>query len=135
MSLPLDEDDPGSTKSGLAGAGPGEKPETIVRLVRPGVGVQEYHLPGGATLADLLRRSGATTTNQIVYIDGIMAGESATLHHGAVVMIVPRPRNGSIEEPWRATISSFRDEELFRQYAEAVKARRRDLGPNEVPGA
>jgi len=35
-------------------------------------------------------------------------------------------------DPWRATITSFRNEALFRQYIEALRVRRRDLAPDEV---
>jgi hypothetical protein len=45
----------------------------------------------------------------------------------------PKSRGAGVEEPWRATIPSFRDEALFRQYTEALKARRRDLGPDQDP--
>src|SRR5271157_4791366 len=60
-------------QSGMAGVGLVEKSKTLVRLVRPGVGVQRYRLRKGATLADLVRRSKATTTCQAVYLDGVLA--------------------------------------------------------------
>lgn len=122
-------------EGGLDGVGLGVKPKILVRLLRPGVGVQKYHLTKGATLADLLRRSEATTTNQAVSVDGLEAEETVPLHDGAVVMIVPQPRNSAVDEPWRVTIPSFQDEALFRQYTEALKARRRDLGLEEEPEA
>src|SRR5271157_5813982 len=40
-------------ESGMAGVGLGENSRTLVRLVRPGVGVQRFRLRKGATLADL----------------------------------------------------------------------------------
>src|SRR5207248_1407679 len=103
----------GFAESGLAGVGLGGKPKTQVRLVRPGVGVQKYDLPNGAALADLLRRSKATTTNQAIYVDGVKAEETVPLRDGAVVMIVPQPRNAAVDEPWRATIPSFQDDDLL----------------------
>jgi hypothetical protein len=118
-------------EGGLAGVGLDAKPKALVRLVRPGLGTQKYRLPEGATLAELLHRSGATTTNQAVYVDGVMGGDSVPLHDGAVVVIVPQLRNGAVDEPWRATIPSFQDEALFQQYSDILKARRRDLGPVE----
>jgi hypothetical protein len=42
-----------------------------------------------------------------------------------------KPSNAKVDEPWRATIDSFQDDALFRQYTEILKARRRDLGPAE----
>jgi hypothetical protein len=115
------------TENGLAGVGLSVKPKTRVRLVRLGVGVHKYDLPRGAILADLLRRSETTLTNQVIYVDGVMAEESVPLRDGAVVMIVPQPRNAAVDEPWRATIPSFQDEDLFRAYTEAVNARRSDF--------
>jgi hypothetical protein len=50
-------------------------------------------------------------------------------------MIVSLPQRAAVAEPWRATIPSFRDEALFHQYTETLKARRRDLGPDEDPKA
>jgi hypothetical protein len=125
----------GFVEGGLAAVGLDAKPKTLVRLVRPGVGTETFCLPEGATLAELLHRSGATTTNQAVYVDGVMAGDTVPLHDGAVVMIVPQPRNGAVDEPWLATIPSFQDEALFQQYTEILKARRRDLGPDEDEGS
>jgi sulfur carrier protein ThiS len=120
---------------GLAGVGLARRPGTIVRLVRPEIGVQEFRLEEGATLADLLHRSEATTTNRAVYVDGVAATETLALRDGSVVMIVPQPGRASADEPWRATIPSFRDEELYQQYAEVLKARRGDLGPDEDPAS
>ncbi|MGO9463753.1 MAG: hypothetical protein ACLQIB_48730 [Isosphaeraceae bacterium] len=125
----------GFAESGLAGVGLGAKSKTLVRLVRPGVGVQKFCLPRGATLAELLRQSDATTTDQAVYVDGVWTDETVPLHDGAVVMIVPRPRNATVDEPWRVTIPSFRDEALFQQYHEILKSRRRDVGEDEDAGS
>jgi hypothetical protein len=120
-------------ESGLAGVGLVGESKTLVRLVRPGVGVQTYRLQKRATLADLLRRSKARTTNQAVYVDGAMAEQTTPLPDGAVVMIVPQPRNAAVDEPWRATIPSFQDESLFRQYLQTLKAHRQDLAADEDP--
>jgi hypothetical protein len=118
-------------ESGLAGVGLSAEPKNVVRLVRPGLGVREYRLPKGATLADLLRRSRVNTTNQVIVVDGISFDEDKPLHNGAVVTIVPQLESAAPDAPWRATIPSFRDEALFRQYTDLLKARRRDLGPDE----
>ena len=71
----------------------------------------------GATLADLLRLSGASTVNQTVLIDGVPPEESLPLHNGVVVTIVPRPRNAAGDEPWRAAVPALRDEALFQEYS------------------
>jgi hypothetical protein len=123
----------GFAESGLAGVGLGGKPKTLVRLVRPGVGVQKYCLPNGATLADLLRRSEATTTNQAVYVDGVVAEETVPLRDGAVVMVVAQPRKTAVDDAWRATIPSFQDDDLFEQYREILKVRRRLRAREEDP--
>lgn len=109
--------------------------EIVVHLLRPGVGAGDYHLAEGATLADLLRLSGASTINQAVFVDGVPPEESLPLHNGVVVTIVPRPRNAATEEPWRAAVPSFRDEALFQEYSEALKARRQEGDPEGGPGA
>ena len=119
------------SKQGLAGVGLDETSMIRVRLVRPGVGVQKYDLPKGATLADLLHRSQATAMSQAVYIDGVPAEATVPLRHGAVVMIVPQPRKVPVAEPWRATIPSFQDDALFEEYRKILKAHRHDLGPDE----
>jgi sulfur carrier protein ThiS len=118
-------------ENGLAGVGLSEEPDNAVQLVRPGVGSREYHLPKGATVADLLRSSGANTGNQIIVVEGVAVDEETSLYDGAVVTVVPKPENAALDEPWRATIPSFRDEKLFREYAEFLKGRREDLGPDE----
>jgi hypothetical protein len=118
-------------EGGLAGVGLGGKPKSLVRLVRPGLGVQKYHLVNGATLGDLLRRTHTTTTDQTAYVDGLVADETMPLRDGSVVMIVPQLRNVAVDEPWRGTIPSFQDDELFEQYRAILKANRRDLCPDE----
>lgn len=106
--------------------------EILVHLVRPGVGAQDYHLPEGATLADLLRQSGTTTTDQAIFVDGISPEEGLSMSMGAIVTIVPLSRDASGDEPWRAAIPAFRDESLSREYSEALEARRRG-SPEEGP--
>lgn len=93
-------------EGGLAAVGLSGEPKNVVRLVRPGVGAQKYRLPRGATLGDLLRLSGATTANQVVVLDDVSADQETPLNDGAVVMIVPQPKNAALDEPWRTTIPS-----------------------------
>jgi sulfur carrier protein ThiS len=124
----------GFAESGLAGVGLNAKSKILVKIVQPGLGVQEYSLPEGATLAELLRRHGATTANQIVSVDGLIVEEKVPLHDGAVAVIVPQSRNAAGDEPWRATVPSFRDEALFRQYTDLLESGRQQLGPDEFEG-
>jgi hypothetical protein len=79
-----------------------------IHLITPGVGVRDYHLPEGATLADLLRQSATSTRDQAIFIHGLPA-----------------------DEPWRAVVPAFRDEALFQEYSEILKARR---FPGKVEG-
>ena len=113
------------------GVGLAAKPKILVRLVRPGAGVQKYCLPKAARLTELLPKSEAPTTNQAVYVNGVRTEETVPLRDGAVVMIVPQPRNAAVDEPWRATIPSFHDQTLFRQYTDILKSRRADLGEDK----
>ncbi len=124
----------GFAESGLVGVGLNAKSKILVKIVQPGLGVQEYSLPEGATLAELLRRHGATTANQIVYVNGLIVEEKVLLHDGAVAVIVPQSRKIAGDEPWRATIPSFRDEALFRQYTDLLESGRQQLGPDEDEG-
>jgi hypothetical protein len=116
---------------GLLGVGLGGKSAARVRLIRVGVGVHNYDLPTGANLAHLLGRANATTTDQAVYLDGVTADETMQLSDGAVVVLVPLPKTATVDELVRATIPSFRDDALFRQYTESLKAHRRDLSEDE----
>jgi hypothetical protein len=108
--------------------------EIQVHFVRTGV-TRDYHLPEGATLADLLRRSGVPAADQSVLVDGVTPEEALALRDGAVVTIVPRPGDADRDQPWRATIPAFRDEGLSREYTETLKARRRSVDPEEDPSA
>jgi hypothetical protein len=105
--------------------------EILVHLIRPGVGVQDYRLAEGATLADLLRQSGISTTDQAIFVDGIPPEEGLPLSMGVVVTLVPRSRDAAGDEPWRAAIPAFRDETLFQEYSEALEARRHGGDPEE----
>jgi hypothetical protein len=105
--------------------------EILVHLARPGVGIQDFHLTVGATLADLLRQSGTLMTEQDVLVDGIPPEEGLPLSMGVVVTVVPCPANGAGNEPWRAAMPAFRDEALFQEYSEALKARRHGGDPEE----
>ena len=98
--------------------------EILVHLLIPGVGAVDYHLAEGATLADLLRLSGASTTNRAVFLGDVLLTEGVPLPNDAVVAIVARPRNAAREEPWRAAVPAFRNEVLFQEYCEALKAHR-----------
>jgi len=62
--------------------------EILIHVVRPGVHMRDCHLAEGATLADLFPLSGVSTTEQIVFIDGVPLEEALPLRDRAVVTIV-----------------------------------------------
>jgi sulfur carrier protein ThiS len=109
-------------------------PKISVHLLIPGVGVRDYHLSEGATLADLLRQSATATTDQAIFVDGLPIEENLPLREGAVVTIVPMPRNSAADEPWRAVVPAFRDEALYQEYSEILGARRHENDPAEGQG-
>jgi hypothetical protein len=116
------------------------KPETstseiLVHLVRPGVATRDYHLSEGATLADLVRLSGVSTTDQAVLVEGVPIEEALPLLDGAVVTIAPQSRNVVGIEPWRAAITAFQDDALFQEYRDILETRRHEMIPEEDPGA
>jgi hypothetical protein len=51
------------------------------------------------------------------------------------VTIVPPSGHAVGAEPWRATIPALLDDDLFREYTEALKARREAEDPKEGPPA
>ncbi len=110
--------------------------EILVHLVRPGVVARDDHLSEGATLADLPRLSGVSTTDQAILVEGVPPEAALPLLDGVVVTVVPRPRNAvGDDEPWRAAVPAFRDEALFHEYQEVLEAPRREVMPDEDPAA
>jgi len=109
--------------------------EILVHFVQPGVGVRDYLVSERATLADVLLLSGILTANQAVLIDGVPSEEALPLRDGVVVTVMPRSRNDAGDEPWRAAVPAFRDEAVFREYSEALEARRRGVDPAGGPDA
>jgi hypothetical protein len=121
-------------ETGLAGVGLGEKPEVNVTLVRAGVGARKYRLPEGSTLDDLLVRAKATTKGQSVLVDGVIPETSLALHNGAIVVIAPAPRNAVGGEPPPTSVPSLRDDAIFEEYRDILKARRRSRAREEGSG-
>ena len=105
--------------------------EILVHLIEPDVRTREYRLSSGATLADLLRVSETSIVNQTVFVDGLGAEDPMPLRDGAVVTIIPRPRNAMGSEPWRSAIPAFRDEALFQEYSNAIMTNRDEVYPDE----
>ena len=116
---------------GLAGVGLGKKPEVAVTLIRAGIGVKKYRLPEGSTLEELISRSGATTVRQTVSVDGIIPDKPLPLHNGAVVIIAPAPKNAADGDHPHPAVPSLQDDDLFEQYRDILKARRKSRAREE----
>jgi hypothetical protein len=59
----------------------------LVHLVRAGDGAEDYNLSAGATLADLVYVSQASTANHAIFVNGVPPNEAVPLREGAVVTI------------------------------------------------
>jgi hypothetical protein len=105
--------------------------EILVRVVRPNVGARDYYMSAGATLTDPFRLSETSIENQAILVDGVPTVEIVQLQAGAVVTILPQAKKAAGTEPWREPIPAFRDEALFREYSDAVKARRDEVSSGE----
>ena len=109
-------------------------PEIVVHLVAPDGYERDYRMPGGITLAEFLRRSGTSTEDRSVLVDGAPPEDALPLRPGAVVTVALRSGVVAGNEPWRATIPAFRDEALFREYLEVIEAGRREADNDEDQG-
>jgi hypothetical protein len=99
--------------------------ETIgVTLLRMGVGKQEFDLPDGSTLGDLLRAAGVDPQDQTVFIDGKPLEDRLVLRPGKIVSTEPHPKNAPTGGSWQDTIGMFRDDPLFEQAVAAGRAYR-----------
>jgi hypothetical protein len=116
---------------GLAGVGLAKKPEVVVTLVRAGVGAKKYRLPEGSTLEDLLSQSGARTAKQTVYVDNIIPEKPLPLQNGTVVFVVPAPKGAAGGQHPSPAVPSLRDDDLFEQYRDILKARRKSRAREE----
>ena len=104
------------------------KPSTTekngVTLIRQGVGREEYPLPEGATLAELLHSAQTQIEGHTIYIDGKPLEEQFTLQPGMIVTLVPRPTTAPAPGSWREGIGMFNDDPTFREMVEAVEKSR-----------
>lgn len=95
-----------------------------VVLLRMGVGKDEFELPPGATVADLLRAAGADAGEQEVFIDGRPLAECLVLSPGTIVSVVPRAKSAQQVARWKKTKGMFRDDPEFDAMMAAVEAER-----------
>jgi hypothetical protein len=108
-------------KSKKAKPKPAKKNGVALTLIRQGIGREDYTLPEGATLADLLGQARACADDQTVMINGRPIEEFVSLSPGAIVTLVPRPKL-AVDERWRSTFGMFKDDPLFQEMVDAGKA-------------
>ena len=95
-----------------------------VTLLRPGFEAQEFSLPAGSTLADLLRAAQASAQGQEILIDGRPVEEVLALSQGAVVSLRPRPTPAAGAQSWLDTMGMFHNDPAFEEMMRAVEAER-----------
>lgn len=99
---------------------------TGVVLLCIGVGKREFELPEGSTLADLLRLAGTRAESGEVFIDGRPLADCLVLPPGAIVSVVPRPKNAELGD-WRSGAGVFQDRPIFEEMMAEI-ATERDAG-------
>jgi hypothetical protein len=104
------------------------KPSTAERngvtLIRTGVEREDFPLPEGATLGDLLRAAKVDPENQKILIDGKPMEDVLVLQPGTTITIVPRPKKESSPGSWREGIGMFQGDPVFLEMMEAVERSR-----------
>jgi hypothetical protein len=104
------------------------KPATIekteVTLIRQGIGREEYTLPKGASLADLLKEAQAQQEAQLIYIDGKPLEEQFILRPGMIITIVTTKAKASPDERWLESIGMMHGDPVFLEVCEAVEKSR-----------
>jgi hypothetical protein len=103
-----------------------------VTLIRHGVGKEEFALPEGATLADLLRQAQAADTPHVTTINGRSIEEFLVLQPGMVVTITPVIRGPVTKDSWLETFGMFKDDASFNEMVEAGRAYREALREAEL---
>jgi len=95
-----------------------------VILIRQGVGREEYALPEGATLGDLLREAELNRHDQEIFINGKLLEDTLVLPQGVIVSVVPRPRIASITGSCWEGVGMFHDDPTFKELCDSVEASR-----------
>jgi hypothetical protein len=98
-----------------------------VTLIRERVGREDYTLPEGATLADLLRAAGAGDAPHVITIDGRSIEEFLVLRPGMVVTLTPVLSKAVTRDSWRETVGMFKDDPHFQEMVDAGRAYRESL--------
>jgi sulfur carrier protein ThiS len=98
------------------------KSDTEVTLIRPERGSQTVTLPEGATLADLLRQTGAAVRSPNLLIDGRPIEEVLMLKSGTTITITPEPPQEPPKKDWRRTVGMFADDADFEEFQAQCRA-------------
>jgi hypothetical protein len=102
------------------------KPRTArkndVTLVRDGGGSEEFCLPEGATLADLLKAAQAVNPPHVVTINGRALEGFLVLQPGMVVSITPMIHGPITKHSWRESFGMFKDDPHFQELVDAGRA-------------
>ena len=93
-------------------------------LLRQGVGKQDFHLPAGATLGDLLRAAEVNQTTQEILHRWQIGGRCLRLAAGNDRIDRSPARNAVRDGLWREDIGMFHDDAAFRELVEAVEKSR-----------
>jgi hypothetical protein len=105
-------------------AKPATTEKTEVTLIRQGVGREEYTLPEGATLADLLQKAHAQQQGQLIYIDGKPLEEQIILRPGMIITTVTTKGKPARDERWLESIGMMHGDPVFLEVCEAVEKSR-----------
>lgn len=106
------------------GRPPKRSPKLGVTVLRIGVGKEEYDLPDGSTLADLLLKAGVKSEAQGIMIDGRPITELVALRGGMIISVMPNSNGAPRSEPWLETIGMFHDNPAFDEMMGEVEANR-----------
>jgi hypothetical protein len=115
----------------MMSAKPATKEKGGVTLLRMGIGKEEFALPEGSTLGDLLRAARVDAATQTLFIDGKPLEESLVLRPGTIVSAVPRvvsalpqAKEAAPREGWSDVIGAFANNPEFDAMMEVVNAER-----------
>jgi sulfur carrier protein ThiS len=93
-----------------------------VTLLRPGVGQQDFKLPEGATLADLLREAGQDGFDSNVLIDDQPVEEHVTLKSGTIITLPFKSTRSTVKRSWKDSVGTVQDTSAYREMIAAGRA-------------
>jgi sulfur carrier protein ThiS len=104
---------------------PAAPEKTGVTLLRMGVGKQEFNLPEGATLADLLSAAGVNPEEQAIFVDGKPLEDVIVLRRGMIISAAPKQqKSATTRKQWRDVMGDFHDDPAFDAMMQLVNEER-----------